>query len=225
MPIPLPVPNTSALESPVYFPWGEFYVTPGSNNSIDEPSRVISWFLCARVKGSHTQSTAIVITQILDPHLISQPVYKNIEHIHKWQFYSADLFGFIWKAMFRPTVGPLDQFSLFCYFFFFFFIILKYPYNALTPERWGNYSASVFFKLISWIDILSTSCEIGLGRVPQNLIDDKPTLFNSLGPSDAIWWQKTGSTLAQVMACCLTAPSHYLNQCWLIISEVQCHSY
>ena len=24
----------------------------------------------------------------------------------------------------------------------------------------------------------------------------------------------------QVMACCLTAPSHYLNQCWLIISEV-----
>ena len=24
-----------------------------------------------------------------------------------------------------------------------------------------------------------------------------------------------GSTLAQVMACCLTAPSHYLNQCWL----------
>ena len=27
------------------------------------------------------------------------------------------------------------------------------------------------------------------------------------------------------MACCLTAPSHYLNQCWLIISEVQWHSY
>ena len=29
---------------------------------------------------------------------------------------------------------------------------------------------------------------------------------NSLRPSDAIWRQKTGSTLAQVMACCLTAP-------------------
>ena len=36
--------------------------------------------------------------------------------------------------------------------------------------------------------------------------------FNSLWLSDAIWWQKSGSTLAQVMACCLTAPSHYLNQ-------------
>ena len=27
------------------------------------------------------------------------------------------------------------------------------------------------------------------------------------------------------LACWLTAPSHYLNQCWLIISEVQWHSY
>ena len=31
---------------------------------------------------------------------------------------------------------------------------------------------------------------------------------------------RSGSTLAQVMAWCLMAPSHYLNQCWLLISEV-----
>ena len=31
-------------------------------------------------------------------------------------------------------------------------------------------------------------------------------------------------TLAQVMAWCLTTPSHYLNQCWLFISEALCHS-
>ena len=48
---------------------------------------------------------------------------------------------------------------------------------------------------------------------------------NSLGPSDAIWRHRSGSTLAQVMACCLTAPSHYLNQCWLIISKVLWHSF
>ena len=36
--------------------------------------------------------------------------------------------------------------------------------------------------------------------------------LNSLWPSDAIWRQRSGSTLAQVMACCLTAASHYLNQ-------------
>ena len=47
--------------------------------------------------------------------------------------------------------------------------------------------------------------------------------FNSLEPSDAIWHQRSGSTLAQVMAYCLTASSHYLNQCWLIISKVQWH--
>ena len=47
---------------------------------------------------------------------------------------------------------------------------------------------------------------------------------NTLWRSDAIRWQGTESTLAQVMACCLTASSHYLNQCWLIISKVLCHS-
>ena len=41
---------------------------------------------------------------------------------------------------------------------------------------------------------------------------------------NSLWRHKTWSTLAQVMACCLTAPSHYLNQCWLIITKVQSHS-
>ena len=48
--------------------------------------------------------------------------------------------------------------------------------------------------------------------------------INSLWPSDTIWRHNSGSTLAQVMACCLMAPSHYLNQCWLIISNVEWHS-
>ena len=47
--------------------------------------------------------------------------------------------------------------------------------------------------------------------------------INSLWPSDARWRHRTGSTLVQAMACCLTVPSHYLNQCWLIISNVQWH--
>ena len=47
---------------------------------------------------------------------------------------------------------------------------------------------------------------------------------NSLWPSDTIWRHKSVSTLAQVMVCCLTAPSHCLKQCWLIISNVQWHS-
>ena len=35
--------------------------------------------------------------------------------------------------------------------------------------------------------------------------------FNSLWPRDIIWHHWTWSTLAPVMACCLTASSHYLN--------------
>ena len=52
----------------------------------------------------------------------------------------------------------------------------------------------------------------------------RPQCVNSLGLSDAIWRLRSWSTLVQVMACCLMAPGHYLNQCWLIISEVLRHS-
>ena len=46
-----------------------------------------------------------------------------------------------------------------------------------------------------------------------NLISDK-ILGKLLWLSDAIWSHKSGLILDQVMAWCLTAPSHYLNQCW-----------
>ena len=49
--------------------------------------------------------------------------------------------------------------------------------------------------------------------------------FDSLRPSDAIWWHRTVSTLAQMMACCLMAPRKYLNQYWLIISQIMYHSH
>ena len=42
--------------------------------------------------------------------------------------------------------------------------------------------------------------------------------------SVAIWHHRTGSTLVQVMSCCLMATSHYLIQYWLVISEVLWHS-
>ena len=48
--------------------------------------------------------------------------------------------------------------------------------------------------------------------------------LNSLWPCGAIWRHRAWSTLVQVMSCFLTAPSHYLNQCWLTVSEVLWHS-
>ena len=40
----------------------------------------------------------------------------------------------------------------------------------------------------------------------------RPQCVNSVWPSVAIWQHTYGSILSQVMACCLMAPSHYLNQ-------------
>ena len=47
---------------------------------------------------------------------------------------------------------------------------------------------------------------------------------NVLIVSAVIVPHRTWSTLALLMAWCLTAPSHYLNQCWLIIKGVIGHS-
>ena len=66
--------------------------------------------------------------------------------------------------------------------------------NSLAPGGFENIFQKVFFKLISWIDTLSNSCETALRSMPQNPSDDK-------------------STLVQVMAWCRQAASHYLSQC------------
>ena len=48
--------------------------------------------------------------------------------------------------------------------------------------------------------------------------------FNSSWTSGAIWRHKAGTTLAQVIACCLMAPSHRTNKCWHIINKFSWHS-
>ena len=70
---------------------------------------------------------------------------------------------------------------------------------------------------------LGQKCKNNDISCPSNLNHDGKAI-NSLWPGDTIWRHGTRSALAQVMACCLTAPSHYLNQCWLIIGEVPWHS-
>ena len=58
----------------------------------------------------------------------------------------------------------------------------------------------------------------------SHLVYKVPSVINSLWSNDVIWWQRSGSTLAQVTACCLMPPSHYMNQCWITITEVLWHS-
>ena len=49
----------------------------------------------------------------------------------------------------------------------------------------------------------------------------KHIVIDSLPSSATIWWQRYLSAMAQIMACWLTPPSHYLNQCWLETNGIQ----
>ena len=48
------------------------------------------------------------------------------------------------------------------------------------------------------------------------LYDELEQIVDLRAPGVAIWQHKTLSTLAHLMVCCLTAPSHYMKQ-WLLI--------
>ena len=61
-------------------------------------------------------------------------------------------------------------------------------------------------------------------NVFQYVVCKMAIILSKMKCVNVIWWYRSGSTLAQVMACCLTAPSHYLNQCWFLMSEVLWHS-
>ena len=95
---------------------------------------------------------------------------------------------------------------------------LKFTLNLPGANELTQCPLALDFEYIWGIGVLSISSGIFLRQITHDLLD-----INSLWPSDAIWVHLSGSTLAQVMACCLTAPSHYLNQCWLIFSKVQWH--
>ena len=86
----------------------------------------------------------------------------------------------------------------------------------------GGHQTTVLPSLV--LSLNSSWCVSWMSQVGYCSIIWLPDI-KSFWPSDTIWQQRSGSTLAQVMACCLTAPSHYLNQCWLIINKVQWHSY
>ena len=89
------------------------------------------------------------------------------------------------------------------------------PAVMVMTTLWSHIYIYIIYMTVTWR--LRTTPRV---RVVFHVYNAKLCsflLFNSLWPSDAIWQQRSGSTLAQVMAYCLTAPSHYLNQCLLII--------
>ena len=85
-----------------------------------------------------------------------------------------------------------------------FWCISKVPLIQFSPI-----TMQVFFYKMLIRDIPVLTRKAGMWQVIS--------AYNPLWPSDAIWHHKAWSILVRLMACCLTAPSHYINQCSLTI--------
>ena len=101
-----------------------------------------------------------------------------------------------------------------------------WPNDVIWRHRSGSTLAQVMAWCLtapshylnqSWLIIIDVQWHLSEGNFMRYaLAINNYNLLNSLGPSDAIWRWRSWSTLVQVMACCLTAPSHYLNQSWML---------
>ena len=68
--------------------------------------------------------------------------------------------------------------------------------------------------------ILYVMLMISITKMCMKIIHLESHLRDDKLKSYAMSHHRTRSTVTQVMTCCLTAPSHYLDQYWLIIKEV-----
>ena len=84
----------------------------------------------------------------------------------------------------------------------------------MTTAATSTYQSSFYYVLLL-LQFISSILMEPIMTIWWNF----PDYFNSLWPINTIRQHRYGSTLAQAMAWSLTAPSHYLNQCWLIITQ------
>ena len=89
-------------------------------------------------------------------------------------------------------------------------------------ERNGNHRDGTLFNIHRFFPQIKQHSNQRFSLC-DNMNFDERDAFNSLWPCGVIWRKGSRSTLAQVMAWCLTAATHYLNQCWLMISEMLWH--
>ena len=75
---------------------------------------------------------------------------------------------------------------------------------------------------VCFIVFQENACENFVGKMLAMLFNFQ--CVNSLCSFDAIWQHRSVWILDQVMVCCLMAPSHYLDQCWLTNKSVLWYS-
>ena len=157
--------------------------------------------------------TSLIFTQI-------STVYGKPYLYFPWWIYKKIFIGNFFSEIY------LEHHLLWCYHLWF--ILVSYLFRcANNTGKLGILPHLHVFQLLYKNPCSLSTCH-ETQSVPgltsgKHLHLTKHSSINSLGPSDAKWRQRTESTLAQVMGCCLTAPSHYLNQCRLIISKFLRH--
>ena len=110
--------------------------------------------------------------------------------------------------------------------YFLYVILFQYNYICLSTSL----HITGFAKLLNTLIGLAIKAEEWYEICPGNIVHiysstwvDETKLatrqyckdwqFKSWWSSDATCWQRSVSTLAQKMACCLTVPNHFLDQC------------
>ena len=151
---------------------------------------------------------------------VQLPLYGPTKHKHIRGFHACPMFTLISISLFATDTAKLtgpqtladkrwvEPAKLLC--------IIMLDISKIRPKSvHGQVKAKKFSQCLLPVVLCSwfVFCCIKVGMKWTAVI-------NSMRLSDAIWRHRSGSTLAQVMACCQTAPSHYLSQCILIIAKV-----
>ena len=129
--------------------------------------------------------------------------FVGLDSMFMWEWRCIHCFAFLKKKLVCLLVELM----------FFYLFFCRREGSNLTPAH--HYSD---FRFKTYAPIAFRYFRELFGIQPDDFLVSA-TRINSLWPSDAIWQYRSGSTLAQVMACCLTASSHYLNQCWLTLKS------
>ena len=127
-------------------------------------------------------------------------VYNTLRTLNGFVFKSSSIYG----SFYLPHVSDQVNMSQDVCFAMFFFSVSVHKQcvslNKYVAHHWWNkWGFMLYLPLVC--------------PVP-----------NKLWLSDSIWRHQRGSPSTQVMAWCLKAQSHYLNQCWFVISMVHWHT-
>ena len=176
-----------------------------------------------RHRAKHLWLSMILVNFWIRCRLYNDRISRNLTTRVKKYIFASSIFSLVYTQCGEAFI------PIMCVFHYISIAIYWLEENVShTLCKYFSKSQSVQKISIDYIDMLHILA-LSTGMLRWGLID-AVTMYrtqiniNSLWSRWAIWKHRSWSTLMQVMACCLTAPSHYPNQCDIAISEVLLYS-